>query len=574
MIPKIEILESRLNPVVSSEVTLTHMGPNPVVRFTPAALSTPIEIQPFATGFTGKLTLALGDVSGDGIEDVVVVPESGGGPHVRVIDGNSGAFLPGSLGNFMAFSPTFTGGVFLALADLNGDLIEDFILGAGPGGGPHVRALDGATGSVLFDQMVFSTQFQGGVCVAGGDASGDGLADILLGAGTGGGPHVRIFDPGSGTLIREFFAFAPDFRGGVSLVVGNSFQDEPAFLAVGAGLGGGPHVVGFHLNSGASWFSFMAGNPNSRDGVDLSLDEGLEYPKIVITNASGSWFYSPYLGEFSGIDNSEAVDPTYHFAAKSRWDWLEGTKWYVPIGDMRSYFFNRSGLHIPAWGQTLWQITRADQGNFEGTCEVINSGLQFQPIGFHFYGHVSPNGFVQMRFTPLPTNDISLDTTTIGRGQMRWINGQWAVEMQMVSPGTGGYLMHWAYMLQYRDGFLPPDPAQIPQVGDYRSDEYRWLDGTRWAITYKNTITGETSESVLQVNGFGSGYFWGDATGDANYFFLGSVTPEGRVLFTDFRNNLAMESPIGHMLPPGNASTMVLRSGDGEPVVAKAIRIL
>jgi hypothetical protein len=49
--------------------------------------------------------------------------------------------------------------------------------------------------------------------------NGDGRADIVTGAGPGGGPHVRIFDGGTGQQLTNafdsFMAFSPSFSGGV-----------------------------------------------------------------------------------------------------------------------------------------------------------------------------------------------------------------------------------------------------------------------------------------------------------------------------------------------------------------------
>src|SRR5262245_26567616 len=57
----------------------------------------------------------------------------GGGPHVQVFEG-----VPRVLAHsFLAFPPAFLGGVHVALGDVNGDGVPDLIVGAGPGGGPN-----------------------------------------------------------------------------------------------------------------------------------------------------------------------------------------------------------------------------------------------------------------------------------------------------------------------------------------------------------------------------------------------------------------------------------------------------
>ena len=61
----------------------------------------------------------------------------------------------------------------------------------------------------------------GGVFVGAGDVTGDGVADVITGAGPGGGPHVRVFDGATGAEVASFFPFPPAFTGG-ALVAGPS----------------------------------------------------------------------------------------------------------------------------------------------------------------------------------------------------------------------------------------------------------------------------------------------------------------------------------------------------------------
>ncbi|MFA5135603.1 MAG: S8 family peptidase, partial [Patescibacteria group bacterium] len=69
--------------------------------------------------------------------------------------------------------------------------VNSIIAGAGYTGGPHVRIFDaGGNRSVQF--FAYAESFRGGVNVAAGDVDGDGIEEIIAGAGTGGGPHIRI----------------------------------------------------------------------------------------------------------------------------------------------------------------------------------------------------------------------------------------------------------------------------------------------------------------------------------------------------------------------------------------------
>src|SRR5206468_709467 len=121
---------------------------------------------------------------------IVTGADAGGGPHVKVFDPLARAWRV----TFLAYDPSFTGGVRVAAGDINGDGVADIVTGAGRGGGPHVKVFDGVTLAVEQSFFAYDASFRGGVYVAAGDLDIQGHADIITGAGGGGGPHVKVFD--------------------------------------------------------------------------------------------------------------------------------------------------------------------------------------------------------------------------------------------------------------------------------------------------------------------------------------------------------------------------------------------
>jgi uncharacterized repeat protein (TIGR01451 family) len=204
----------------------------------------------YGAAFAGGVRVACRDVTGDGVAELVTGAGAGGGPHVRVWSVTGGVLS--ELTGFFAYDPSFTGGVSLAAGDLTGDGVGELITGAGPGGGPHVRVLNAAGGvSELAGFFAYDPSFAGGVNVAAGDLTGDGVAELITGAGAGGGPHVRVFSM-SGSSVSEiagFYAFNPVFTGGVTVAAGDLNGDGVAELVTGAGPGGGPHVRVWSLTS-------------------------------------------------------------------------------------------------------------------------------------------------------------------------------------------------------------------------------------------------------------------------------------------------------------------------------------
>ena len=149
-------------------------------------------------------------------------------------------------------------GLYLAAGDVSGaNAGPEIVTGAGPGGGPVVRIVRPADGVVLKSFFAFEPEFRGGVQVAVGDVTGDGRADIVVGTGVGGGPRVRVFD--GATLaadtpapVVDFFAYEPSFRGGVQVAAVDTDGDGRAEIITGTGVGGGPRVRVLTVGAGGA----------------------------------------------------------------------------------------------------------------------------------------------------------------------------------------------------------------------------------------------------------------------------------------------------------------------------------
>jgi hypothetical protein len=210
-------------------------------------------VDPFESSFTGGVFVSVGDLTGDGIPDLAITPDEGGGPRVDVFSGAPG--FPKLITFFGIDDPNFRGGARSSIADINGDGVADLIVVAGFGGGPRVASFDGrslsGTPQRLFsDFFAFEETLRNGIFVTAGDLNGDGKADLIAGGGPGGGPRVLVFDGASlvnnqFTNLANFFSGDVNNRGGIRLAVKDLDGDDRADLVVGSGSGAGSRITSF-----------------------------------------------------------------------------------------------------------------------------------------------------------------------------------------------------------------------------------------------------------------------------------------------------------------------------------------
>ncbi|CAN5132788.1 hypothetical protein BH11PLA2_BH11PLA2_42000 [soil metagenome] len=166
----------------------------------------------FDSSLRGGVRVAVGDFNGDNKADIVTTTGAGTATRVKIFNGQNPA--AGALQDYFAFGSTFTLGATLGVGDINGDGISDVIVGTEAGGGPRVQVYNGNGSGVIRDFFAFDSNLRSGVRVAARDINGDGKAEIVVTAGNTGAARVRILNAADLFAFEDFFALHVDFRGG------------------------------------------------------------------------------------------------------------------------------------------------------------------------------------------------------------------------------------------------------------------------------------------------------------------------------------------------------------------------
>ena len=285
---------AQISPPLLPIVTGADAGASPQVKvFAGGSLDLDQSFFAYPADFHGGARVALADVNGDKRADVITGAGAGGGPHVKVFDGVNGA----ELRSFYAYDAAFTGGVFVAAGDVNGDGKADIITGAGSGGGPQVKVFDGTTGAEISSFFAGAPSFTGGVRVAAGDVDGDGKADIVTGDGAGSGV-VRVYSGANGAVLKTLMPYAAGFTGGVFVAAGDVNGDGVADIVTGPG-SGGPNVRVFDGKTGTMLQSFNAFASTFTGGVRVAVGDvnGDGVPDVVAAPGSGA---GPNVRVFDG----------------------------------------------------------------------------------------------------------------------------------------------------------------------------------------------------------------------------------------------------------------------------------
>lgn len=187
--------------------------------------------------------------------------------------------------NFQAYTSNFSGGVNVALSDINADGIPEVISGVGETGGPHVRIFK-AYGAVVDEFFAYDMSSSHGVDIAAGDVDADGYVDVVTAVGAGVSQDIIVWSTAGVEQSRftadEFPASVPLH---VDLVdVDNDWQSE---FAVSTGPGFAP-MVAVYDDDGTLIGSFTPFSDTSGISVTAADVDGDYFDDIAVTSLGAS----------------------------------------------------------------------------------------------------------------------------------------------------------------------------------------------------------------------------------------------------------------------------------------------
>ncbi len=213
--------------------------------------------------FRGGVTVTTADLNSDGKYEIITAPARGRSSEVKIFSGEGKL-----LRSFQAFPTTASDGAVVTVGNVFGSVEPEIIVGTVKGYAPQVKVFSvngkliasftvkekfnglrlstldidanprrqtaeivitsqsGSSQAIITDFRgmtrrrfeVYLPSFKGDVGTVTADLNRDGLKEIVSFPGASGGPHVKFFNH-LGNIKTSFYAYPPDFSGGVNVAV-------------------------------------------------------------------------------------------------------------------------------------------------------------------------------------------------------------------------------------------------------------------------------------------------------------------------------------------------------------------
>jgi hypothetical protein len=235
-------------------------------------------LKPFGTSYTSGYRVATADYLGNGTEDFIVAPGPGGGPNVEVISGSNGSTV---LATYQPYGATYNGGFYVAGGDWNVAGYGDVFISPDKGNAQPVVAYNSQTNAQMFSYSPFGATYSGGISIALGDVNGDGYPDLVSGElSTGSKVQVNLNNKAGGLVTNTVYrtiasAMPAGYNGGVYVASAKLNGAADADIIVGSNATLGKQSMVQIFNGGASGGMLYTFEPisNYTMGVTVATED-------------------------------------------------------------------------------------------------------------------------------------------------------------------------------------------------------------------------------------------------------------------------------------------------------------
>ena len=269
-------------------ITGTGAGETPQVRIFSSAGAPLSRFFAFDRGFRGGVRVASCDVNNDGTDELVAAQGPGGG-RVRVLS-MAGGFAS-ELAAFDAFEPSFTGGVNVACGDLDGDGRAEVVVGPDGGRAPDVKVfgISGLTATVTAQFQAYEPSFTGGVRVSAERFAGSplvGAFNLVTAPGPGRAGDIRVWSVVGGTSSLVAAAPLTASTAGAQVLLADVDGDASLDLLVAPDAGTPALVQVFRLSNGSLLLDAAPGTGGFRS-VRAAVGRFGGAPELVVGHGAG-----------------------------------------------------------------------------------------------------------------------------------------------------------------------------------------------------------------------------------------------------------------------------------------------
>jgi hypothetical protein len=248
-------------------------------------------------GMSRAERMTLGDISGDGKADIVTVEDEGNGKFRYMLGTGEGS----GVSSWKVILPGMSAAVSLELGDVTGDGKEDVVTVENEGSGKVRYMLGTSSGSGISSWKSILSSMSPADDMAVGDMGDDGNADILTAEAEGNGKFRYMLGTGSESGISSWKQIMSGMSNPSDMELGDVTGDGKADIVTEESEGNGQcrYMLGTGTGSGvSSWKQALSGMTCGQFDVDDFTGDGKA--DIVAFESAGAGKYRYALGASYG----------------------------------------------------------------------------------------------------------------------------------------------------------------------------------------------------------------------------------------------------------------------------------